>query len=244
MRNHLLKSIFISLILVMGISNAWAASEGSSWYDWASSENVYFDNTNSSYTDVSMLIGRQWNYGGDGVGSSGVNFTKISNTNNLYHAAATWNHYNTLLFIDAKDWGWEGNKVTQRYSYASNYTNTNNVNINGTELFYAASNAKGATLNHQDLGSYSDLNYTQTVQQHLSTDGGSNYSASTTALATVNVSSYKLKSKNATESSSGTITSGSSSTTCSAARTATVTYTISDVKTGYTFVGWYDGIKS
>ena len=241
MKRNILKSLFISLILVMGVSNAWAASEGSSWYDWASSENVYFDNTNSSYSNVSMLIGRQWNYGDDGVGSSGVNFTKISNTNNLYHAATTWNHYNTLLFIDATGWGGEGKKVTERYSYASNYTNTNNVNINGTELFYAASSTQGATLNHQDLTSYTALNYTQTVQQHLSTDGGSNYSASTTALATVKVSSYKLNSKNTTTSSSGTIASGSSSTTCSAARTATVTYTVSGVKTGYTFVGWYDG---
>ena len=241
MRNQLLKSIFVSLILVMGISNAWAASEGSSWYDWASSENVYFDNTNSSYSNVSMLIGRQWNYGGDGVGSSGVNFTKVENTNNLYHAATTWNHYNTLLFMDATNWGWEGNKVTQRYTYASNYTNTNNVNINGTELFYAASNAKGAALNHKDLTSYTALNYTQTVQQHLSTDGGSNYSASTTALAIVKVSSYKLDSKNTTTNSSGTIASGNSNATCSAARTATVTYTVTNVESGYTFVGWYDG---
>jgi hypothetical protein len=53
----------ILILLLMGVSNAWAASEGSSWYDWASSENVYFDNTNSSYSNVSMLIGRQWNYG-------------------------------------------------------------------------------------------------------------------------------------------------------------------------------------
>ena len=241
MKTNLLKSLFISLIFVMGVSNAWAASEGSSWYDWASSENVYFDNTNSSYSNVSMLIGRQWNYGSDGVGSSGVNFTKVENTNNLYHAATTWNHYNTLLFMDETGWGWEGNKVTQRYTYAKNYTNTNNININGTELFYAESSSKGATLNHQDLSSYTALNYTQTVQQHLSTDGGSNYSTSTTALATVKVSSYKLKSTNATESSSGTIASGSSSTTCSAARTATVTYAVSGVKTGYTFVGWYDG---
>ena len=241
MKTNLLKSIFISLIFVMGVSNTWAASEGSSWYDWASSENVYFDNTNSSYSNVSMLIGRQWNYGSDGVGSSGVNFTKISNTNNLYYAATTWNKYNTLLFMDATNWGWEGNKVTQRYTYASNYTNTNNVDINGTELFYAASSSKGATLNHEDLSGYAALNYTQTVQQHLSTDGGSNYAASTTELATVKVSSYKLKSKNATESSSETIASGNSSATCSAARTATVTYTVSGVKTGYTFVGWYDG---
>lgn len=241
MKRNILKSLFISLILVMGVSNAWAASEGSNWYDWASSENVYFDNTNSSYSNVSMLIGRQWNYDSDGVGSSGVNFTKISNTNNLYHAATTWNHYNTLLFMDAKNWGWEGNKVTQRYTYANNYTNTNNVDINGTELFYAASSTKGATLNHNDLSSYSALNYTQTVQQHLSTDGGSNYAASTTALATVKVSSYQLNSKNTTASNSGTIASGKSSTTCSAARTATVTYTVTDVKSGYTFVGWYDG---
>ena len=231
----------ILILLLMGVSNTWAASEGSGWYDWASSENVYFDNTNSSYSNVSMLIGRQWNYDSDGVGSSGVNFTKVDNTNNLYHAATTWNHYNTLLFMDETGWGWEGNKVTQRYTYAKNYTNTNNININGTELFYAASSSKGATLDHQDLTSYTALNYTQTVQQHLSTDGGSNYSASTTALATVKVSSYKLKSQNATESSSGTIASGSSNTTCSAARTATVTYTVSGVKTGYTFVGWYDG---
>ena len=241
MKRNILKSLFISLILVMGVSNAWAASEGSSWYDWASSENVYFDNTNSSYSNVSMLIGRQWNYSTDAVGSSGVNFTKISNTNNLYHAATTWNHYNTLLFIDATGWGWEGKKVTERYSYAPNYTNTNNVNINGTELFYAASNAKGATLNHQDLTSYTALNYTQTVQQHLSTDGGSSYAASTAVLATVKVASYKLNSKNSTASNSDTIASGKSSTTCSAARTATVTYTVSGVKTGYTFVGWYDG---
>lgn len=242
MKTNLLKSIFISLILVMGVGNAWAASEGSNWYDWASSENVYFDNTNSSYSNVSMLIGRQWNYGGDGVGSSGVNFTKVENTNNLYHAATTWNHYNTLLFIDATGWEWEGDKkVTQRYTYASNYTNTNNVDINGTELFYAASSTKGATLNHQDLTSYTALNYTQTVQQHLSTDGGNNYAASTAALATITVSSYQLNSKNTTTSSSGTITSGNSNTTCSAARTATVTYTVSGVKAGYTFVGWYDG---
>ena len=241
MKHNILKSIFISLILVMGVGNAWAASEGSGWYDWASSENVYFDNTNSSYSNVSMLIGRQWNYGSDGVGSSGVNFTKIANTNNLYHAATTWNHYNTLLFINATGWGWEGKKVTERYSYASNYTNTNNVDINGTELFYAASSTKGATLNHEDLSSYTALNYDQKVQQELSTNNGSSYAASTAALATVKVSSYKLNSNNTTTSSSGTIASGSSNTTCSAARTATVTYTVSDVKTGYTFVGWYDG---
>lgn len=79
------------------------------------------------------------------------------------------------------------------------------------------------------------------MQQQLSTNGGTTYSASTEALATVKVSSYKLSNATTTAADSKTIASGQSSATCSAARTATVTYTVSDVKAGYTFVGWYDG---
>ena len=243
MKTNLLKSIFISLILLVGATNAWAVSEGSNWYD-ANSAKVYFDNTNSSYSNVSLLIGRQWNYGGDGVGSSGVNLSKISGTNNLYYASVSFTKYTTMCFINATNWGWEGNKVTARCTYATDgkYTNTSNDNLsNKTHLYVPASGNANANLTHTSLSSYSDLNYTQTVQQHLSTDNGSNYSASTLALATVKVSSKKLKSNNATEDSPGTIASGSSSATCSAARTATVTYNVSSVKTGYTFVGWYDG---
>ena len=233
MKTNLLKSIFISLILVMGVNNAWAASEGSGWYDWASSENVYFDNTNSSYSNVSMLIGRQWNYGGDGVGSSGVNFTKVENTNNLYHAATTWNHYNTLLFIDAKDWGWEGDKkVTQRYSYASNYTNTNNVNINGTELFYAASSTKGATLNHQDLSGYEALNSQQTIQSAVN-------GAVANSKATISITSYKMTAHKTTTEQTATLGTGANVSYITAARTATTTLKVGDVETGYQFDGWY-----
>ena len=243
MKNNILKSLFIALTLIFGVSNAWAVSEGSNWYD-ANSAKVYFDNTNSSYSDVSLLIGRQWNYGGDGVGSSGVNLSKISGTNNLYYASVSFTKYTTMCFINATNWGWEGNKVTARCTYATDgkYTNTSNDNLsNKTHLYVPASGNANANLTHTSLSSYSDLNYTQTVQQYLSTDNGSNYSESTLALATVKVSSKKLKSNNATEDSPGTIAIGSSSATCSAARTATVTYEVTNVETGYTFVGWYDG---
>ena len=222
----------ILILLLMGVNNAWAASEGSSWYDWASSENVYFDNTNSSYTNVSMLIGRQWNYGSDGVGSSGVNFTKVANTNNLYHAATTWNKYNTLLFIDAKDWGWEGNKVTQRYTYADNYTNTNNININGTELFYAASSTKGATLNHQDLSGYAALNSQQTIQSVV--DG-----TVANSKATISITSYKMTAHKTTTEQTATLGTGTDVSYITAARTATTTLTVGTVATGYQFDGWY-----
>ena len=222
----------ILILLLMGVGNAWGASEGDSWYDWASSENVYFDNTNSSYSNVSMLIGRQWNYGGDGVGSSGVNFTKVANTNNLYHAATTWNKYNTLLFMDAKDWGWEGNKVTQRYTYADNYTNTNNVNINGTELFYAASSTKGATLNHEDLSGYEALNSQQTIQSAVN-------GAVANSKATISITSYKMTAHKTTTEQTATLGTGANVSYITAARTATTTLTVGDVATGYQFDGWY-----
>ena len=227
----------------MGVSNAWAVSEGSNWYD-ANSAKVYFDNTNSSYSNVSLLIGRQWNYNSDGVGSSGVNFSLVSGTNNLYYASVTFYKYTTMCFINATNWGWEGSKVTARCTYATDgkYTNTSNDNLsNTTHLYVPASGNANANLTHTTLTSYTALNYTQTLEQHLSTNNGSTFTASTVAIATVKVSSNKLKSDNATEASSGTIASGSSSATCSAARTATVTYTVGSIAAGYTFVGWYDG---
>ena len=243
MKHNLLKSVILSVILLMGVSNAWAVSEGSNWYD-ANNAKVYFDNTNSSYSNVSLLIGRQWNYDSDGVGSSGVNFSLVSGTNNLYYASVTFYKYTTMCFINATNWGWEGSKVTARCTYATDgkYTNTSNDNLsNTTHLYVPASGNANANLTHTTPTSYTALNYTQTLEQHLSTNNGSTFTASTVAIATVKVSSNKLKSNNATEASSGTIASGSSSATCSAARTATVTYTVSGVKAGYTFVGWYDG---
>lgn len=227
-----IRTTAILILLLMEVSNAWAASEGSSWYDWASSENVYFDNTNSSYTNVSMLIGRQWTYGGDGIGSSGVNFTKVANTNNLYHAATTWDHYNTLLFMDAKDWGWEGNKVTQRYTYANNYTNTNNVDINGTELFYAASSTKGATLNHQDLSGYAALNSQQTIQSAVN-------GAVANSKATISITSYKMTAHKTTTKQTATLGTGANVSNIDAARTATTTLEVGTIEAGYQFDGWY-----
>lgn len=241
MKNNILKSLFIALTLVLGVNNAWAISEGSNWRS-ASSAKVYFDNTKSSYTNVSMLMGRQWNYGSDPKGSWGENFTLIDGTTNLYYKSVTCAHYTTFAFINAKNWNWEENStVTGRLNYCTNTETPNNDLGSKTHLYVPESGNDNASITYTTHSSYTELNYTQTVEQHLSTNGGTSYSASTVVLAAIKVTSKKLKSNNATEDSSGTIASGSSSTTCSAARTATVTYTVESVKTGYTFVGWYDG---
>ena len=234
--------VLILALFTLTVGQMWATpSEGSTWRS-ASSANVYFDNTNSSYTNVSMLIGRQWNYSGDKIGSWGENFSKISGTNNLYYKSITQEHYTTFCFINASDWGWKENEtVTSRLSYCTNTDTPNDDLGSNTHLYVPASGSDGASVTHTTPSSYTSLNYTQTLNQTLSTDGGSTFSTSTTAIATVKVQSKKLNGNSSTTDASGTISSGSSSTSCDAARTATVTYTVSSVATGYEFVGWYDG---
>ena len=106
LKNTSLFGVILTLLLTFGVGEMWGASEGSTWRS-ASSANVYFDNTNSSYANVSMLIGRQWNYSSDAKGSWGENFTKISGTNNLYWTNVTFSlnseGIQTLLWTYHKD---------------------------------------------------------------------------------------------------------------------------------------------
>ena len=233
----LLKSIFISLILVLGTTNAWGYTISSAkiYYDdsnskWGSNVVVAFDkNDGGAVFAMTKINNTSLHYWTGSWGDGGVSYMRFGKTDQTYDWYGWWTNVGSTWDLSTTD-SWSG--VSNGWGLDIN---------NAYKMFGANSNSSGADLTKTDLTSYTDLNYTQTVQQHLSTDGGSNYSASTTALATVKVSSYTLNSKNTTTSSSGTIASGSSSTTCSAARTATVTYTVTDVQSGYTFVGWYDG---
>lgn len=201
---------------------------------------IYLDNSVANWSEATkeFIIGHS-SY------SNTYTMTNISNTK-LYYLAFSdiWHGYWDYGFIGVDThWGEYKNKdITHRIKDATKRTGTRGDQvINGTKLFVPENANNDAVLTKTDLTGYSSLNYTQTVQQHLSTDWENNYAASTEALATVTVSSYALNSESTTTSSSGTIASGNSSATCSAARTAIVTYTVSDVKIGYTFVGWYDG---
>ena len=227
----------ILILLLMGVSNAW----GYTIY----SAKIYYDDSNSKWGSNVVVAFDKDN------GGAVFAMTKIDNTS-LHYWTGSWS-YGDVSYMrfgqtdKPRDWyGWGDHaKSTWDLSQLDNWTGVSNgwgLDINNEyKMFGAVSNSPGADLTKTDLTGYSSLNYTQTVQQHLSTDGGNNYAASTEALATVTVSSYALNSESTTTSSYGTIASGNSSATCSAARTATVTYTVSDVKTGYTFVGWYDG---
>ena len=218
----------ILILLLMGVSNAWALK--------ATNARIYFDNTNSKWTYVQLV-------GGHATWSSGTALSKISNTNNLWTTAWSWDGYTYFMFIDASgSWAGESKEAWERKGENFNYSATITHDVKSdTYFYYPSSNSKntGYTTSQQ-IASYAALNYNQTVQQHLSTNGSA-YAASTASIATVKVSSYKLSNATTTAADSKTIASSQSSATCSAARTATVTYSVTGVNTGYKFVGWYDG---
>lgn len=231
LKNTSLFGVILTLLLTFGVGEMWGAD--------ASSANIYYDNTSSAWSDVQIFIG----HSGWSVADA---MTKLTNSNNLYYKRSySWGGYSSFYFTTGAS-GWEGRSenVDTRVGYTTHYSAkmTNNLS-NSTWLFVSSGSSNGSSVSASTITGYDKLNYTQTVQQTLSTDGGSTYSASTASLATVKVASYYLSSATATSATatSGTISAGNSSANCKAVRTATVTYTVSSVATGYTFVGWYDG---
>ena len=209
------------------------------WGADASSANVYYDNTSSAWSDVQIFIGHSTWSVADGM-------TKLTNSNNLYYKRSySWGGYSAFYFTTgASGWEGRGENVDTRVTYTTHYSAKKTDNLgSSTWLFISSGGSNGSSVSGSTITGYDKLNYTQTVQQTLSADGGSTYSTSTASLATVKVASYYLSSATATSATatSGTISAGSSSANCKAVRTATVTYTVTGVATGYTFVGWYDG---
>ncbi len=238
-------AVMLLMLLTLGVTRAWATpTEGSTWRSTSSASNahVYFDNTNSSYPYVSMLIGRQWDYGGasNPVGSWGVNFSLISGTNNLYYKNVQENKYTTFCFINKTNWGWEeNNTVTSRLGYCTNTDTPNDDLGTSTHLYVPASGEDGASVTHTTPASYTALNYTQTLYQCVSENGGTP-AKSTTSIGTISIATKYLSSASSTSNHNASISSGNNSCNTTAARTATVTMTATSITSGYTFLGWYD----
>ena len=232
----------LTMLLTLGIGQAWAITFSGGY--------VYFDNTNTNWSGVFELVAHQYtSY--DYIGCTTM--SKIDGTNNLYYVAnpngSNWgNIWGWRVMCNASAWGSQNSSESNLKQYATHYTasdNSNGLTSGYSYLCYGDSTNNNCALTRTSLGNsstqYNSLNYTQTVQQYLSTDKGSTFAVSTASIATVKVTANKLNGRNTTTTNSGIIASDQSSATCSAARTATVTYTVSDVKAGYTFVGWYDG---
>ena len=236
----------ILVLLLMGVSNAWG------WNSW-NNKTIYFDNSLWASYDYTpqLLIGRYYTWDKESRGSSAISLTKIQNTDLWYLNDFSYGNYTNQYFI-ANETPWDNeygcssdgceNTPENRYKYATHYTNSYNTDGDSKyNLFIPENKDNNASLAYYHNSDYSTLlNYNQTVQQHLSTNGNA-YATSTASIATVKVSSYKLSNATTAAADSKTIASSKSSATCSAARTATVTYSVTGVNTGYKFVGWYDG---
>ena len=233
------KSIFLFFAAILCATSTWAGVSGG---------DVYFDPYSSGWGNVSSI---EYVISHDGY-SRWYKMSNISNTQLYYIASDSWSDAKYIAFT--ANFGWtsgESNKYENRLNYAPSggkYTKKNSYGVNSgsTYLFYASSSSNNATIQTSSpagylSSGYTALNYKQTVKQELSIDEGNTFSASTEAIASVKVSSYKLTQKSTATADSKTISSGSSSANCEAARTATVTYTVSNINSDYTFVGWYDG---
>ena len=220
MKNNLLKSIFISLILLMGVGNAWG-------YGLAASQYVYFEKP-ADWSNVSLLLGHN-SY------SIGYNMTKISNTNLYYWKTDKWDGYTRYCFIDATGWGGEGKKPDDRKGYASHSTNVFTNQLIKYHLFTTAG-SKSSNASFYATA----VNRTQTIKAQIK--NGSNWEDATIVPADLTASTYALTSATAADAKSASLAKESTtfSATVSAAYSAKVTLSCTNVLDGYVFEGWYD----
>ncbi|MBQ5389061.1 MAG: InlB B-repeat-containing protein [Paludibacteraceae bacterium] len=220
----------ILILLLMGVSNAWAASTVQGGY-------IYFDATQSgwSVSDVQMVVGHN-SY------SNFYGMSNISNTSLYYLKVSGWSDATYFAFANGcSNWGGENNKydnrkswITGKYTAAkTNYT----LNNNNSYLFYASTSSNNASITTSSpaghlSGGYNDLNSEQTINTVV--DG-----TVANSKATISLTSYKMTGNGAVTKQEATHGTGSKDSYISAARTATTTFTVGDVEAGYQFDGWY-----
>lgn len=176
--------------------------------------------------------------------------TNVANTR-LYYANisanhSSWNQNEYLYFTANSSTYGSGEFTVKTNTYYTTPLDYGVANNSGGYLFTPSSNTNGTAVSGSYQSNSTSWNYTQTIKYAVSNNGGTPAElTSGTVPATIAMSSYKFASGtfNSVSASSAnkTLTAGGSnySATISAARTATTTLTVSNVTSGYTFLGWY-----
>ena len=219
MKHNLLKSVILSVLLLMGVSNAWA-------WDYPVGSVVYFEKPNN-WSNAQFMIGH------DGY-SAAYNMTVITNTK-LYqyqHTGTNWNGYGAWAVVDAKDWPAESNKIANRVGSVNNYIWYNEIKkYTLVQSNYAVSN---------NTSSFTSLlNKTQTITIQNYNTSNKKFEASNNTAGSVTAKYYAF-SNSATSVGNQVSTSITHTSNISAAYTSTMALT-ANAKSGYQFVGWYDG---
>ena len=213
----------ILILLLMGVSNAWADINFSGGY-------IYFDNSIGINQKYIQLCARQSSWTGVST------MTNISNTKLYYVANPQGSGWGSIL-------GWVviGNSTTKTNSNFDNWTaygwcsnwNEYGFNSGNTYLIVPTSTSKSQSVNTSYLsGGYSALNSQQTIKSAVN-------GADANSKATISITSYKMTGNGQVTEQTATLGTGAADTYVSAARTATTTLKVGDVATGYQFDGWY-----
>ena len=234
MKTNLLKSIFISLLLLVGATNAWA-------YD-VKSPHVYFNATNvSSWPGVNIVVGHD-SY------SFGDLMSKVSNTN-LYYAQVTFDgsDANGFVFIgDNSQWGeWKQQSLynrTQSQSNRTDYLWFHNTITNGLPFgtYYFSTSGNKKAIDYSQYTTIPTFNTTSAVRVRTGTSG--TYSnASGTYPANISIQGTYISENGKTNRTSITSTNasdGDDKKIYGSVITGLVTLSYSNLNEAYTFDGW------
>ena len=230
----------ILILLLMGVSNVWAAST-------VQGGHIYFDELNSGYTgagDMQFWVGHS-SY------SSSYSMSRITNTKLWYCSAPNWGDATYFAFTSGANWGAANQKYYDRIgSNPWKSATKESYALDSSSKFFvfrvASTANKAAVISDSPYGyqgtSYTSLNKTITIKAKVSTNGGSSYSETSTPAKLTGSSKVFTSTSSCTGTSgaSATLNAGSSSTTFKAGYTANTTLT-AVAATGYTFEGWYSG---
>ena len=227
-------------------ANAELAETGDGWMTMNGGGYFIFDNTNSGWNDVQMLVGRRYNYGNDGIFCRKYNMDQISGTNLYALQISNWStsgdgtHIYDIVFVTgASSWGSDENtSPVNRRIYATKYSavySNSGASFTSTGVYACSlsSGSNGATPTISTITStgYSYYNYYQYIQSYTSTNGSSYSSSNNGGL--ISFSGVKLN------SNSGTTASTDETGKFKAAITSSVTLTATP-SNGYRFAGWYE----
>lgn len=231
------KLLTLITLLTLGVGQMGAASSVTGGY-------IYFDVSQSGWGSPSSV---EYIISHDSY-SCWYAMSNISNTKLYYISSGSWGDAKYIAFTG--NYGWtscEANSYDSRKGYGPSGSkrtakSTYGVNSGSTYLFYASSSAADASITTSSpagylSGGYGDLNSTQTINTVVKTGSGS-YTAANSK-ATISITSYAMTGNGAVTKQTTSLGTSVKTQTVSAARTATTTYTVGDVASGYQFDGWY-----
>ena len=242
MKHNLLKSVIISVILIMGVSNAWGKT--------VNGPRIYFDNSsmNMTSTQVYFVVGH------NSFSRTYGPMTEISDTKLLYRDISSETYYNWgdatyVGFIQVgSNWG-DGSWGSSNLTNATNYTaaNTSWGSFDWQNTYYCKATSKGGavSIDYKSAGYSGIPKYNATQAAKLRNDINSSYTTvNGTWPTTLKLQGTYLSGNGSSTRSeiSGTASSNAESNRVyGAVVTGKITHTYSTITGNYIFEGWGTG---